>query len=138
MTLVLAKVERTVRSLWCILDAATLTDAKQALADREFGKGEIADGRIGFWDCFTGESHGRSQNEIRAWAKDKGLDGVVWTNLGPKIQDRYVLPSYQEVLAYLKSLPDSRAAEEYVRRAPVQIDTDYRQRLQADLGWSPL
>lgn len=46
-------------------------------------------------------------------------------------------PSYEQVLAHIKSLnyEKRRAAEEYVRRAPAQIDTDYRRHLERDLGW---
>lgn len=67
------------------------------------------------------------------------LDAVVWTKLGPKFncEDGRV-PKADEVIAHLSALPHEkrRNAEEYIRRTPPQIDTDYRRKIEAALHWS--
>jgi len=64
----------------------------------------------------------------------------VWTNLPPKFNraDERI-PTAKEVLAYLGKLRDEERenAKEYVRRAPRQIDTEYRRAFEKELGWTP-
>jgi len=66
---------------------------------------------------------------------------VLWTALPPKFNgENQRVPSVEEAVAYLASLSGQTAtlAEEYVRRAPPQIDTVYRREFAARLGWHPL
>jgi hypothetical protein len=63
----------------------------------------------------------------------------VWTSLPPKfggVDDE--VPSVDDVIAYLDALRGAERdeAEKYVRKAPLQIDTPYRQRIAAALGWT--
>lgn len=76
---------------------------------------------------------------IADWAAVAKLDGVVWTALPPKFGDKAVTPSVDQVIAYLSDLEGEprRPAEEYIRRAPSQIATAYRQRVERALGWAP-
>lgn len=141
ITLVIADVDYSVRSLWGLMSVGTLGEAKGSLADREGIDEKNIKHSIGFWCQSTGCSHGRAVPEIGSWAESKQLDAVVWTNLkfGFK-KSRGQMPKYDDVLRHLKDLPREKqsVAEEYVRRAPVQIDTEFRRRLNADFGWSPI
>lgn len=66
-----------------------------------------------------------------------GLAGVVWTNLPCKFTGQQVMPSEAEVIAFLRALDGSNRvpAERYIRQAPTQIDTLYRQAIERELGW---
>lgn len=140
ITLVVADVQHTVRTLWALMSVTTLEEAKSALADRE----DIKDGNIkysiGYWEKASNTSHGQGAVEIADWANAKDLDAVVWTNLkyGFKISPD-VMPKYAEILKHIRGLSqeERQLAEEYVCRAPLQIDTEYRRNLQRDLGWKP-
>jgi hypothetical protein len=69
------------------------------------------------------------------------LDAVVWTVLPPKFRGKdWVIPSADKVVQHLVELPamKKRKAEEYIRKAPVQIDTDYRRHIETKLGWTPI
>ena len=69
------------------------------------------------------------------------LDAVVWTALKPKFQEEIgQIPTADEVIAFLKHLPPEtkKVAEEYVRRAPAQVNTEYRRRIENELGWTPI
>lgn len=141
ITLVIADVEYTVRSLWALMSVATLEDAKSALAEREGIDEKNIKCSIGFYDQISGHSHGKSATPISTWAQNKHLDAVVWTNLKFGLKStRDQMPEYNDVLRHLRALPYEKykIAEEYVRRAPIQIDTEFRRCLNRDLGWSPL
>jgi hypothetical protein len=77
---------------------------------------------------------------MSTWANAHGVDNVIWTALPPKFGDKDRTPAIDEVLNHLKRLEGSRRdnAERYVRLAPSQIDTAYRRRIEAELGWTPL
>jgi len=47
-------------------------------------------------------------------------------------------PSSDEVINHLRKLPEPKRddAKKYIEWAPRQINTDYRRRIEADLGWS--
>jgi hypothetical protein len=62
---------------------------------------------------------------------------VVWTALQPRFAGKSITPSIDQVLEYLANLDTEakKLAEEYVRRAPPQIKTAYRERIERDLGW---
>lgn len=141
ITLVIADVEYTVRSLWALMSVNTLDEAKRKLADRE----GITEGNIrysiGFWENASGFSNGKCAPQIGIWAKSLHLDAVVWTNLKFGFREtRDIMPQYAQVLKHIEQLSheERRVAEEYIRRTPVQIDTEFRRRLQRDLDWTPV
>jgi hypothetical protein len=73
------------------------------------------------------------------WLEAKGLDGAVWTALGPKgpAGERELLSS-EIRLQYLRGLvKDGRqaAAREYIANAPQQIETPFRALVRRELGW---
>lgn len=141
ITLVIDAKAPRVRTLWTILDVQDLNAAGKALGVREYkdaGPKWIAK-NIGFWTGADDESRGREADTIAAWAKSRELKGAVWTSLPPKfggVDDE--VPSVDDVIAYLDALRSAERdeAEKYVRKAPLQIDTPYRQRIAAALGWT--
>lgn len=79
---------------------------------------------------------------LKSWMESKNLNGVVWTELpcGWKARPGH-LPTLDEVCAYLEGLierGEHANAEEYIRRAPRQIDTPYRKEIEQRFGWTPL
>jgi diadenosine tetraphosphate (Ap4A) HIT family hydrolase len=77
--------------------------------------------------------------KIEAWAKEKKLDAVVWTDLEPNFKDKQKIELTPEsATAYLRKLDDKsrKKAEIYVRNTPLQIDTKIRETLERELGWA--
>lgn len=134
ITLVLNSESDLVRSLWSVFDTTDVDTARKALKARE---GNIHSKHVGCW-CF-GENVPKIMGELDEWAKARGIASVVWTNLPPKFDQTDRSPSEEEVLKYLNSLRGGvrDSAEEYIRRAPRQIDTKYRRSIEAELGWTP-
>lgn len=138
ITLVLTPEARNVRSLWTLMLVPDSATAKIALAEREGIHREDIARYIGYWSS-TGPYHGQSAEIIGQWALHRNLDAVVWTNLPPKFHNEIRVPTVEEILAFLQtlSLEAQKRAEEYIRKAPRQIDTAYRRRIEVALGWTP-
>lgn len=132
ITLVLHEDAKPVRSLWAMMDTSKHTDAMEMLCVRE----ECKMSNILSW--VRGAANPANIVELPQWAAARGIDAVVWTGLPPKIGDEERAPAIGEVLAHLRGLIGAprEAAERYVRRAPMQVDTEYRRRIEAELGWS--
>ncbi len=115
-----------------------LDTAKIKLAEREGIKMENIPRYIGYLSP-TGSYSGQSAEVIGRWASYIGLDGVVWTNLPPKFQNEARVPTVEEVISFLQTRPPEtkKRAEEYIRKTPRQIDTEYRRRIEAELNWTP-
>ena len=134
VTLVLEPSGWPVRSLWALIDAEDLEAARRDLGSRE-GIGEKR------WPDLIGSWPGDSPACIlglEEWARARKLDGVVWTALGPNFgEDGKSLEN--QVLGHLQSLSGTKRekAERYVRRAPRQIDTRVRRRVEERLKWFP-
>jgi hypothetical protein len=137
ITLVLHGSAPASRAYWALLDVHTVEDAAEALRVRERIPKTKADA-IGRW--WTGDASPSLIVDLETWAKTKQVDAVVWTALSPKFEgtDGRV-PSAHDVVSYLRSRTGSvrEIAEQYVRRAPKQISTPYRQKIEAELGWTP-
>ena len=130
ITLVIAPGSAPVRTLWAIASVPNVEHAAIALAKRE-GIPELSRARsIGIWQ--QGDSpENQTSRQIGEWATQNSLDAAVWTVLP------VTLNSVDEVISHLSSLSHEKRqnAEIYVRRAPTQIDTDYRRRLTVEFGW---
>ncbi len=125
------------RSLWAIMDNMELENAKEALRMRESIPKNGAH-NIGSWS--RGAAAPALIVELPAWAEAHGIGSVVWTALPPKFQNQDGrVPTADEVVAYLRSLTGRvrEDAERYIRRAPAQIDTPYRRKIEAALNWTP-
>ena len=140
ITLVLAEGAKPVRSLWAVMSVDSMREAREALRKRENIPASNLDKHIGHW---TSEacSDGLGADEVGQWATATGLDAVVWTALPPGFRGGpESVMSPDAVIEYIRGLgAEARGtAEEYVRRAPLQVDTDVRRRLELEFGWSPM
>lgn len=140
ITLVICPDVARVKTRWVLMNAPGIEEAKQNLGLREYEQATpkwIAR-RIGFWDRERGTMSGSEAGTIAAWGTAHGLDGVVWTDLpfGFKASAE-TMPSGAQVVAHLKALLGEQRdkAEEYVRRAPAEVDTVFRRLIAAELGW---
>jgi hypothetical protein len=129
------------QTCWTLLNVPDIAGAKQTLGLREyqFATPKWIGQYIGFWDHPTGTSFGLEAETIAAWARERGLAGVVWTNLPCRFnQTNGIMPTAEQVIAHLRALDgeDRQSAEEYVRKAPAQINTPYRRLIAQELGWT--
>lgn len=124
------------------MDTENLDDAKDSLRIREGIKKENG-AKIASIDQ-TDKSEEPIKKTIIAWAQLMKVDSVIWTDLKPrfKIGNKYEeqAPAREEAINYLNGLHihDKQHAEEYIRKAPRQIDTDYRQAFEKEFGWTYL
>jgi hypothetical protein len=139
MTLVIVPGVRDVRSLWTLMIVPDLDTAKIRLAEREGIKTGDIPRYIGYLSS-TESSNGQSAEVIGRWASHIGLDAIVWTNFPPKFQNKVRVPTVEEVLSFLQTRPPEtkKRAEEYIRKTPRQIDTEYRRRIEVELNWTPI
>lgn len=135
ITLVLSGEADLVRLLWAPMDTNDLAEARRALKEREGLSANDWEKHVGTWS--VGNSDSRLIPGMGAWALAHGVDSVVWTALGPRFEGD-APPTEDQVVSHLASLRGvaRENAERYVRRAPRQIDTRYRRRVEAELGWS--
>lgn len=134
ITLVIADGAQVSRSLWVRLDVRSPEDAIAALARRE-GTSKT---NIGRWPN-SGSPENPLIDLISEWAQARRLDTVVWTALPPGMKSqRGVIPDLADLVSHLCALEhDVRdKAAEYVFKAPPQIATRYRERLQKVLTGS--
>lgn len=140
LTLVLIDTAPLQPTLWAFLRTATLAEAIKSLAERE----GTSEANIGHWSQTDDHTtlQGDISKTVNHWAKEKGIDGVVWTALGPKKPNgEEGLATEDELIEYLRNLlkhRDATAAKEYIETAPSQIQTPLRARIQTEFGWSPV
>ena len=139
LTLVLYSGAEPMRSYWACMAVDSLKDAVKHLADRECIKCNIKK-NIKCWS--TGYKDPPNIDGLGSWASQRGIDHVIWTALGPKFcSEDGRAPTEDEAVAYLRKLSVkciTANAKEYVRKAPPQIRTAYRRRIEHCLGWTPL
>lgn len=145
LTLVITSNGTKVPTLYTLSDYKTTDEAVLDLAVRE-GSGRKS---IGWYDKSKNEFSPEKiacKDEIREWIKDRDFDAVIWTNLGEnwKIKNdngqvtKEIIPD--ERINYLRELkgPISKSAEQYIRKAPKQINTTYRKKIEEELEWFPI
>lgn len=135
----LAQSTPPVRALWAIVDITDIAAARFALGARE----GIPESRRAIWvgSWQAGEEHLPDLNKgLDEWARRKEIDGVFWTALPAEFNNEERMPTIDEVVNYLSGLSghERDRAEEYVRRAPRQVETPYRHRIETVLGWKPV
>jgi hypothetical protein len=135
VTLVLEESAPPVRSLWAVMAVNDLAKARECLRERERVFQSNQAKHIKAWS--KREDGPALIVELPKWAESRGIDSVVWTalpeNLGPANDQ-----TAEKVLTHLKALTGEERdnAERYFRRAPAQVDTPIRRRVEADLGWT--
>lgn len=138
ITLVLHSSANPVRCLWALMTVQSPNEAKKALANREgISKNNITK-HVGYWS--QDDANPSCITEIKLWAAARGIEHVVWTALPPKFKgSNDSCPSPDDVLEHLSGLrgPERDNAANYIRKAPMQIDTLYRRQIEAHLHWYP-
>lgn len=138
LTLVITEKAKPVRTLWATMATSELATAKTSLRIRE----AIPERRLETLIGSVTASEPTSDNfklTIQHWATNLNLDAVIWTNLPPKFKStENHVPTIEEAISYLNLLDSDarKAAEEYVRKTPQQIDTDYRRIFETEFGWT--
>ena len=145
LTLVLYSDAEPMRSYWACMTVATPDEAVRKLTRREYPG--ITEENIDCWSKTNigrwskGNTDPKAIPGLGVWASQRGIDHVIWTALGPKFcREDGRAPTEDEAVAYLRKLSDednAAKAEEYVRKAPPQIRTAYRRRIEHCLGWTP-
>jgi hypothetical protein len=137
ITLVIDPAAAPVRLLWALMLPTELENAREALRDREGIPGTNWSSRIGSWQREDGTPDDPIL-ELPRWAETHSVDAVIWTALKPGFCGQHTSPSVEQVIEYLQDLTGTARdhAERYIRCAPRQIDTAYRRRIEAALGWS--
>ena len=126
------------KSWWALLATSDLADAREQLRQRE----EI-DAHHPEWvgSLVKGKDDPAAPEAIRRWLQRSEADAVVWTALLPRInEEEGRCPGVHEAIEYLEKLSgETRShAEDYIRRVPVSLNTEYRKAFATSLGWHPL
>jgi len=138
LTLVITDTAKPVRCLWALMATDNLVSAKKSLQTRE----GISDKKAG--TCIGSVTIDEEITDtikltIKKWATLLNLDAVIWTSLPTKFRDTDGLePTLDEAIQYLNSLDINTKlmAEQYIRRTPKQIDTEYRRKFETEFGWT--
>lgn len=130
VTLIIDEAAKPIQTLWSLMNTENLREAIESLKERE--KSEKID-----FVTATEASEDPVKHKIIEWLRLYHLDAAIWTSLSYK--QNSTRPSIDDIVAHLKSLnqSDRTRAEEYVRKAPKQIMTEYRKRIEEELGWAP-
>lgn len=141
LTLVLEPTAKLVQSLYAISTNTTMEEAILNLAVRE-GSARNA---IGYFDLSKNKCHPEYFvyiENIKEWLTvHPEIDAVIWTNLKANWEETdRVKSKKRDRLDHLKTLdgPTKAIAEEYIRKAPIQITTNFRKEIQKELKWYPI
>ena len=138
MTLVLDASAEPVKSLWAPMNTQDLQVAAESLRAREGVPKSNMARDIGVWS--RGDRSPSLIPNLAQWAERQKLDAVIYTNLGRNFHEDGRVATADEVVGYLRRLEGSvlKEAEKYVRKAPPQVNTAYRSRIETALGWTPV
>jgi hypothetical protein len=140
LTLVITPTAKPVRTLWASMATEDIYISKESLRVREGIPENKANQYI---DTISAneETNDPIGLTIQDWLRTLRIDAAIWTNLPSKFnnEDKRV-PTIEEAIVYLEGLDINKRklAEEYVRKAPKQIDTDYRREFEKQFRWSSL
>ncbi len=138
LTLVITETAEPVQTLWALMTTVDLEAAKTSLLIREEIPEKKKSTSIGSL-IVEEETTDSIKLIIKKWAIDLKLDAVIWTNLPPKFYD---IPgqilTLDKAVEYLRLLDVDKKglAEEYIRKTPKQINTEFRRRFEAEFGWT--
>jgi hypothetical protein len=141
LTLVITEDVEEVKTYFAISNYETLEEAVLNLAVRE-GCGRK---QIGSYDKSenTFSTAVFFEKNILEWINHTDIDAVIWTNLGEKWEfknDNGEVIKIVDRVDYLKKLKNHKRAlaEEYIRRTPTQIKTQFRGLIEKELEWKPI
>lgn len=137
LTLVISEKSKPVRTLWALMATNDIEVAKESLAIREGNKDKVKS--IINSVTLIEETDDFVKIKIQKWIKDLDLDAAIWTNLSSRFDKKVnTEPTIKEAIEYLNLLDINKRvlAEEYIRRTPKQIDTEYRRKFEAEFGWT--
>ncbi len=142
LTLVIDKNAEMLQTLFAISHYEKLDEALLDLAVREgCSKGKIGycyKDKSGFF-CYPVNFNFNFKSNIEKWMETTDdIDAVLWTNLSVKFNNAIGLKHTEEnVIKYLETLDENikPLAEEYIRKAPKQIDTKMRRAIEERLNW---
>ncbi len=138
LTLVITDTAKPIRTLWALMATGNLQIAMESLRIREgIGKNK-RDSHIATVSKDT-ETENPCNLTIQNWLRACNLDAAIWTNLPPRFKgEDNKEPALNEAIKYLQELDiNTKAnAEQYIRRAPRQIDTDFRRAFESAFGWT--
>jgi hypothetical protein len=138
LTLVITDNAKPVQTLWTLMTTENLGTAITSLLTRE-GIPEAKRNSLIDSIASTDETTNKIKLIIKTWAIRLKLDAVIWTNLPPKFPNTIGrILTADEAINYLHSLDKEikGKAEEYVRRTPKQIVTEFRNRFEREFGWT--
>ena len=135
ITLIIDEQAKPIQTLWTKINDCTLDEAREVLRIRE----NTPDIKRIHWISVNENPENNIKKIIQDWLNLVGMDSAIWTGLGYKFNKIEERPSIDKVIDYLKGLKgEIRAdAEEYIRKAPTQIDTEYRKAIESEFGWTP-
>jgi hypothetical protein len=137
LTLVLVPgYESQAQSLWVPLRVKDAAAGREALGKRERIPEEDWGTAIAVWEAPDSNAPIAG---LADWARARGIGAVVWTALPPRFEGKSNrVPTADEAVAYLRQLSgeQKKNAEQYVRKAPGQIDTPYRRRFVTEFDWT--
>lgn len=130
ITLVIHESFHTVQSLWTIMNVENLEQAIESLRRRE----KTAPSHIHYISLNDTPAND-VENEVLTWMEEKQFDCAIWTGLPPKFSDTNgKIPTIDELFEYFERKKENLLnIEEYIRKAPEQIQTAYRNQLEAKL-----
>lgn len=133
ITLVVDTASKPVRTLWALMTTDNLETAIESLRKRE------GTSKVNIHAIKSGEQTSDIiKATVQKWLLAKNIDAAIWTGLKYKFKGSAVRPTVEQVIEHLSKLDYSvwKAAEEYVCKAPKQIDTEYRRQIEKELGWT--
>ena len=136
VTLIIDREAKSIKTLWALMTCDDLYKAKESLMKRE-GISKID--RI--HSAIQNETvKDKIESEIQKWLIEKGIDSAIWTGLSYSKKTKYKRPSIDCIISHLSNLTDGQKkdAENYIRKAPKQINTEYRKTIEERLGWTPI
>lgn len=140
LTLVIEPEVKQVQTLYSISKFARLDHAVLDLAIREGTSRE----RIGYYIKYDGSfySQFKIKSIIEDWINHKAdIDVAIWTDLSNNFEEKYKKDiNVTHVISFLKSLKwdEKLKAEQYIRRTPERIETEFREAIENELGWTKI
>ncbi len=133
LTLVITNDAKPLRTLWALMATSDLAKAKKSLELRE----STIPANISSITA-TEDTSDEIKISIKKWLLSLDIDAAIWTNLPPKFKEEKRVPTIQEAITYFREMDinSRKIAEEYVRKTPRQIDTEYRREFEKHLGWT--